>query len=514
MKIAAVDSGVGGLDPVQGDVPLKMGARGLSRSVSMKAAVDHYKEHKWKYIALKVAIGLAIGLGVGLGIAYAVYRASGRGFSLTQKKAAVLGTEIPSVSAVPAKGKQTTRRMLEGTRLHLRRLVADDQAVDPANLPSACDYNVAEADYVVNDKATDAAQMVNEISCYISQLRIADIAINATLNPNRMPYLAMVDMGRCQSKKENGGGGSQASMWTVNTVAPASYGEDGLYTSKVSFNMPMGPGFVEVLHGTLRNTLSGGQLQRSNFYFAISSMVSGFVDQDFSDASNTKIKYAMSTWGSLKYINAEFNPTTMVGKAITGSKDTNDGSDFTYKLAFSDNAILKQTTDNSAQTAPTTKCLDFSYQGRKLFGDQYMLYHANDGSLAASQQGFPISSEIDGYSEPVQAYASYWGLWASYGRKSDGEYEDTTSKWVDGMKVTKQNYDARGTATDYTLKLVNAKLQKVSAQSLTFDELKGYPLTVDNWRSTGPPFTIAWDGTKVSQSVPLRSYFLFRGHLT
>ena len=507
MKVAAVDGTViNGLGQDENDVPLK---RGLSRSVSMKAAVSHYKEHKWKYMALKVAIGLAIGLGVGLGIAYAVYRAKGTGFSLTQKKAAVLGTEIPSVSAIPAKGKQTTRRMLEETHLHLRRLVANDQAVDPANLPSACDYNVAEADYVVNDKATDAAQLVNEISCYISQLRIADIAINATLNPNRMPYVAMVDMARCQSKKDDGGndGGSQASMWTVNTVAPASYGDDGLYTSKVSFNMPDSG----VLHGTLRNTLSGGQLQRSNFYFAIPPIISGFVDQDFSDASNTKIKHAMKMefpWGgagSFKYINAEFNPTTMVGKAITGNKDM-DGSDFTYKLAFSDNAILKQTTDNNAQTT-NTNCLDFSYQGRKLFGDQYMLYNANDGSLAASQQGFPISSEIDGYSEPVQAYASYWGLWASAGRKADGEYEDTTSKWVDGMKVTKQNYDAAGTTTDYTLKLVNAKLQKVSSQSLTFDQLKGYPLTVNNWRSTGPPFTIAWDGTKVSQCLSALPFF-------
>ena len=72
--------------------------QGLSRSESMKKAgtkaLDHYKEHRYKYIACKVVIALAIGLGVGLGIAYAVYSKYYGGLSLTQKKAAVLGSEM------------------------------------------------------------------------------------------------------------------------------------------------------------------------------------------------------------------------------------------------------------------------------------------------------------------------------------------------------------------------------------------------------------------------------------
>ena len=170
-------------------------ARGLSRKESMKdaanKAVEHYKEHKWKYIACKVVVGLAIGLGVGLGIAVAVLKRQGGSLlSLSAKKAASTGTSLPVVSPFPSKGDKSRRRMLVVEQQQLRRL---DTAVGVASLPAACDYNVHTPEYVVNDKSTDSVKFINMVSCLTDQLRISDVAINTTMNPSRLPYIAMVD---------------------------------------------------------------------------------------------------------------------------------------------------------------------------------------------------------------------------------------------------------------------------------------------------------------------------------
>jgi len=171
-------------------------ARGLSRKESMKdsanKAVEHYKEHKWKYIACKVVVGLAIGLGVGLGIAVAVLKRQGGSLlSLSAKKAASTGTSLPVVSPFPSKGDKSRRRMLVVEQQQLRRL--ESTAVGVASLPAACDYNVHTPEYVVNDKSTDSVKFINMVSCLTDQLRISDVAINATMNPSRLPYIAMVD---------------------------------------------------------------------------------------------------------------------------------------------------------------------------------------------------------------------------------------------------------------------------------------------------------------------------------
>ena len=173
-------------------------ARGLSRKESMKdaanKAVEHYKEHKWKYIALKVVVGLAIGLGVGLGIAVAVLKRQGVSLlSLSAKKAASTGTSLPVVSPFPSKGDKSRRRMLVVEQQQQQQLRRLDTAVGVASLPAACDYNVHTPEYVVNDKSTDSVKFINMVSCLTDQLRISDVAINTTMNPSRLPYIAMVD---------------------------------------------------------------------------------------------------------------------------------------------------------------------------------------------------------------------------------------------------------------------------------------------------------------------------------
>ena len=109
--------------------------------------------------------------------------------SLSAKKAASTGTSVPVVSPFPSKGDKSRRRMLL-VQQQLRRL---DTAVGVASLPAACDYNVHTPEYVVNDKSTDSVKFINMVSCLTDQLRISDVAINTTMNPSRLPYIAMVD---------------------------------------------------------------------------------------------------------------------------------------------------------------------------------------------------------------------------------------------------------------------------------------------------------------------------------
>ena len=110
--------------PLNDDGIVEVKPGGLQRSQSMKAAANHYKEHKWKYIACKVAIALAIGLGVGLGIAAVVLKSKGK--SLAQQRSAIIagqaGTTVPVVSAIPSKEKQSSRRLLvEKKKNNIRR---------------------------------------------------------------------------------------------------------------------------------------------------------------------------------------------------------------------------------------------------------------------------------------------------------------------------------------------------------------------------------------------------------
>ena len=256
----------------------------------------------------------------------------------------------------------------------------------------------------------------------------------------------------------------------------------------------------------MNNTLVLGSLTTSNVSFYQKDHLRGYVFYNFTDFAAITVKHifqmmsAPNTWSTFSYVSAKFNSKTHVGKSVTGTAQGDSMMGVTaksFELAFSNEAILKRATDFSTQVAAPEECMDFSFAARVLIGVQYNLYNANDGSTRNFQQGFPVKHKFAEYTEPTDAYVSFWGMYPSYGQLADGSMEATDSKWVDGLTVTKQNYDAEGTSTDYTLKKVNARMTKISRKVTTLDAIKKLILQVDDWRS-GKSFTISWNGVKLN----------------
>ena len=447
-------------------------APGLTRQQSLKdvagSAAAHYKEHKWKYIACKVFAGLAIGLGIGLGIVRALQATKTISAPSLQARLAVAqGVTIKPVSILPAKGAAATSRRLLGS--FLRRVLATT-AIDPSAFASTSDYNVAGSpNYVVGDQSAGAVSIINTISCYVDQLRIADIGLNTTENPKLLPYVALVNQKLCASGDES----VRIATWYVQSTGPAVYGSDGKYTTNAIV------ADQETIYIQIENVLSSGNLATSKIYFQGRDMT-GTLQMDFSSADKTDISFVLKqTYASLtinQYLHAIFNPKTFTGSAVSDSVEIYyDGADLTnptfpfktrttvYALDFTANAINRKQTVGA--NAATSMCIDFSETARMLIGNRYTLYSALDGSALNFQSGFSISHKFPAYADPVSAYASFWGVYADYGTLSDGTSEDTSALWVDGLSVDKLNYD--GSTSALTLKVANARLQKISRRAVS-----------------------------------------------
>ena len=472
--------------------PLK---RGLSRSESMSKAankaVEHYKEHKWKYIALKVAIALAIGLGVGLGIAYAVYKSKNKSTARDAILAGKMGTQVPTISAIPAKDKTSSSRRLVaeissiGDSYNLRRL--STVVTDPANFDLLSDYMVYPATkLVVQDASLEPVDFVNIISCFTSQMRGFGVGLNTTFNPKGLPYAVLLDTNACT----NGNGPPNTAY--VQAKGPNA-GGDGEYTTEFMFMIGGG-----LLHGESVNTISNNALTTSKVYIDLGGgyMQIG-MSIDFSNPSMMDVQLVVDQTGEGPHnIHAKFNPTTYAGSLVSQVPSSGSNSD-SFQVQTDGQVIKRKKTTSGGSS--TTVCLDYSADKMIFASDQYTLFDAADGSLAKQIQGFPATYTLPApYSQySVDVYLSYWGAWAN-DVIVDGQVPTVNSNTLNYTFVTSLIQDQDpvvvlledGSEESLKLTKVNARLMKYQLKTVKLGDVKGLPLQLDD------NTIVQWDGSK------------------
>ena len=192
-------------------------------------------------------------------------------------KSAVTATKIETVSVIPAKGTSSSRRRLmaapktleststvsgfsdifgltDGLNGFLKTIKSESASAsasktnsknDPSRslrrrltqnvvatsaLPATSAYNLQpEPGMYVAEDAAEALNMVNMIGCYMGQLRVAEVGINATCNPGSKPYVSLVQDSVCSP------GSTTFSSWYVDYTGPVGYG-DGEYYGNAMFN--------------------------------------------------------------------------------------------------------------------------------------------------------------------------------------------------------------------------------------------------------------------------------------
>ena len=318
--------------------------------------------------------------------------------------------------------------------------------------------------YVVVDKASDGANFVNMVGCLISQLRIKDVFYNATINPNRLPYTALVDMNTCQSSGNNNDGSGSLTPWYVMSNGPTQLG-NGIYTTTAVFQMQAGQSQQTVnMHVMLINRIKNGTSVTSQLSFiADGNMMMGGVALNFTDPHSTVVESQQKQGPTSNYFKTKFDPFTHIGSAITGQS----GGD-NYKLQFNENAYRRQQINGS------DICVDFRLAKRILSADSYQLFNAADGSRVSINLGVVVQKTVANFPSPLQLYIGYYGTWSMPATDNTGKrVTDTFSYFNDGDTVSKIDYQNPNSNIQYTFKKVNARLTKVTKGSVTLDQIKG-----------------------------------------
>lgn len=474
-------------------------------------------------------------------------------------RSAVTATKIATVSIIPAKGSSSSRRRkLEMTQPsansfssifdisagatkfleNMKGSANNRNNIDPSSnlrrrlqtvvphtaLPALSDYNQQPdaTEYVAEDAAS-AVNMVNMIGCYMDQLKITEIGINEACNPGSKPYVAMVQNSACESDN------SAFSTWYVDYNGPSGLG-DGVYSGNALFDMN---GMKISLK--MSSTMTGGALVSTqvNYFMTGDFTGSGTIMQQggffretqsggnaelyFMSHMASDITAAVASGGLMgDSLYAMYNPSTFTGKAFTTVTDYDTGTKNKYQLQISTNAIYKRTTpiDSSGNLGtPVEVCVDFRETSQMMVANSYYMYNAQTGVALAYLDGFPVKQTVTAAmlsATPTlkgvvssEAYLSYWGLYINNPfNTTSGEYISDTNTvsainailFGDSVTVEKTNY-AGGAPTQYTLKLSPGRMNKISMKSVTLGEIKGLPLTVNNWGSSAKGDIIKWTGT-------------------
>ncbi len=386
--------------------------------------------------------------------------------------------------------------------------------VSPSDLPADSDYFNDESFVYVEERSTEAFNLINEILCMMSQTRYAEML-------NKGAYKAQIDVNQCSSSKDSAESAGQSStnqtsgtsapeyeMWIVDSsrtdsssphIVKVWVSEEGdefeppqvIYvkvtiTEGVSDTNPYGLFTMNfkaypVVNGTVDTSTAifKGILKTekdSSGKVILSFVINGGFDTpDGSISFSQKValdRSADGTSGAGTVYTSDTYPTP------TGTQT--DESNF--NIAFNQDYFLRVDT-----SAGTQVCLS-----RTSFDEtawRYGLYDSS-GSRVVRNSGFPIKVTQNGVD--YYGWIGFWGLWFP---------EDATLN--SGDTVYKLSYGPGGdTEEPYNIFIAGGKLVKHTKKELTLGDIKNVPL--DWWDPTGGSnYRVVWTGTEFSKVAVL-----------
>ena len=327
-----------------------------------------------------------------------------------------------------------------------------------ATPPSTSPYVTDTQNIYVQDETAQGIGSLNMVLCVIGAMDPGDMV-------NAGPYLALVDINKCQNAK---GGSSAASTGATNfanavvnvtrtsnsdpMVAKVwlSLTEAGKSTSVYAYvNATQSPVIVPP-YGAFRMDYIG--MVDGNVG------VNGYIDS----TTPGEIKFLETGQQSSNTALAMSANSTTSGSGtmfVGGNGGGGGGSPVTFNFAYDPSFFHRSDGTND-------ECFDRSRANATVAIWQYGTYNANDGSRVDQvNPGFPVLATYGGNS--YYGFANYWGINFQGLAIPDGNP-------VSGMTVTDQR---PSNTTSYSLSKLGGKLTKWTQVSTTLGALDGIPFT-------------------------------------
>src|SRR5579863_4326057 len=322
-----------------------------------------------------------------------------------------------------------------------------------AQMPADAPYNTDPQNLYVQDDTSQGIANLNMVLCVIGSMSTGDMV-------NSGPYIALVDMNKCNNK---GGGSSSAAGATnyataVVNVTRASNADPMI--GKIWLSMTENGGASEVFaylsatqspsaaspYGVFRLDYVGkqsGQIGFNGFVDAEPAAISQY--ETGPNSSNTAMALAASS--------------TAAG---SGTIATVGGS--TFDFAYNSSYFRRSDGTNDL-------CFDRSMADAQRSVWQYGTYNANDGSrVDMAHPGFPLLATYGGNS--FYGFANYWGI--NFQGLDFNSMPDAQP--IAAIGVTDQRPNNTST---YSVSKVGGKLTLWTQQSATLDALNGIPITIN-----------------------------------
>jgi hypothetical protein len=320
-----------------------------------------------------------------------------------------------------------------------------------AAMPSAAAYLTDPQSEYVQDITSQGIGDLNMVLCVIGSMDAAAMV-------NAGPYIALVDMNKCDSK-QNSGSSAGATSYATATVDVTRASNSTPMIGKVWLSMSQGDG-----QGTtdVYVYLSATQSPTASQPYGLfrldyigkkngSTAFNGFIDSQASSISQF-----------------ETGPNSSNTAMALSASTTNSGSGTiatlggtSYDFAYNANYFRRSDGTND-------ECFDRSKANAQISVWQYGTYNANDGSrVDLAHPGFPILATYAG--SPYYGFANYWGINFD-GLDLNGIHD---AQPIAGLSVVDQRPN---NTTSYNVSKVGGKLTKWTQHATTLDSLSGIPL--------------------------------------
>ena len=329
------------------------------------------------------------------------------------------------------------------------------EAAPPTNSP----YFTDAQNLYVQDETAQGIGSLNMVLCVVGSMDPGDMV-------NAGPYVALVDMNKCQSAK---GGDSS------NSAGATNYANAIVDVTRASNSVPM------TAKVWLSFTEEGKALKVYAYLSATESPTQappyGAFRLDYIGESGGNVGFNgyidSTTPGVIKFLEtgAQSSDTALAMSASSTTSGSGTmhidnsggggggGAAVDFNFAYDPSYFHRSDGTND-------QCFDRSKANATLAVWQYGTYNANDGTrVDQAHPGFPVLGTSGGNS--YYGFANYWGI-----NFQGLDVPDGTP--VSGVSVTDQR---PGNTTSYSLNKVGGKLTKWSQVSSTLSALDGIPFT-------------------------------------
>jgi hypothetical protein len=319
-----------------------------------------------------------------------------------------------------------------------------------AAIPSSAPYVTDPQSEYVQDNTSDSISSLNMILCIFGSMGAGSMV-------NAGPYIALVDMNKCDSKQASSGAAGATNYATAVLDVTRTSNSDPML-GKVWLSMSEEGKSVDVfVHLSATQSPSAAQpygLFRLD-YLGKKDGVTGF--NGFVDSQANAISQYETGDNS---DNTAMSLTATSTSAGAGTINSLGGPAFDF--AYNANYFRRSDGTND-------QCFDRSKANAQRSVWQYGTYNADDGSrVDMAHPGFPIAASYSGSS--YYGYANYWGI--SFQGLDLNSIPDAQP--VAGLSVSDQR---PGNTASYTVSKVGGKLTKWTQQATTLDSLNNIPFT-------------------------------------